>query len=456
MNIRTLVGLAFVTAAHAAPPSFSIGSDRAVFVDFTTADYRMTFDIGALAVPTVSVLRFRQAEAGRAVFDLVAEPTRVRLDGRDVTAPVVASPDGATKFRVLSAVSQPGDHVLEVEHDAGDAFEYSSRNGLGGGFFMNDLKDRGLLEAIVPASFEYDEVDMHLHAEVVNDSRNVAYEVHTNGELRQQGNVFDIRFPRYFNEASPYFHLTRAGAFHTWGFDQVERSGRVVPVEIYTKHLELKGQFEAVVRDTLTELEADYGPFPHAKVVVYGTKTETGGGMEYAGATVSDLAAIPHELTHSYFGRGLRPANGDAGWIDESLASWRDYGYRTRTEPGYEGANMGGQSPYKRFTDRRAYTLGARFMAYLNSRFERSGGLKAVLREFLNPNELLFVPLTTTVFREHLEATLGQSLVPEFQRYILTDVETDDPDPSSVRYGAQTFSEWVHQDRTREQVHALY
>lgn len=46
--------------------------------------------------------------------------------------------------------------------------------------------------------------------------------------------------------------------------------------------------------------------------------------MECAGATVTRLAHLEHELNHSYFGRCVMPANGAAGWVDEGIATWID------------------------------------------------------------------------------------------------------------------------------------
>ena len=53
------------------------------------------------------------------------------------------------------------------------------------------------------------------------------------------------------------------------------------------------------------------------------------GGMEHCGATITSMSALAHEITHSWFARGVMPANGNAGWIDEGTARWRDRGYPT-------------------------------------------------------------------------------------------------------------------------------
>ena len=76
----------------------------------------------------------------------------------------------------------------------------------------------------------------------------------------------------------------------------------------------------------MRELEQTYGPYPHEALLIYCTGNISG-GMEYAGATMTSLEALGHEITHSWFARGVMPANGNAGWIDEAIARWRDRGY---------------------------------------------------------------------------------------------------------------------------------
>ena len=44
--------------------------------------------------------------------------------------------------------------------------------------------------------------------------------------------------------------------------------------------------------------------------------------MEYDGATTASVAALEHEVFHSWFGRGVKPARASDGWIDEAWTSW--------------------------------------------------------------------------------------------------------------------------------------
>ena len=46
------------------------------------------------------------------------------------------------------------------------------------------------------------------------------------------------------------------------------------------------------------------------------------------------------------------PADGNAGWIDEAIATWGDSGYLPSEKEPKNGVNMGARSPYARTTSR--------------------------------------------------------------------------------------------------------
>ena len=109
------------------------------------------------------------------------------------------------------------------------------------------------------------------------------------------------------------------------------------------------------------------------------------------------------------------PAGGNAGWIDEAMASWRDNGYPKKTG-GIRETRMAGHSIYRRHTDRNAYTLGARFIAYLDHKFADQGGMKKFKKELAS--KLMYQPMTTARFQKLLESFFVTNLSDLFDRYI--------------------------------------
>ena len=102
---------------------------------------------------------------------------------------------------------------------------------------------------------------------------------------------------------------------------------------------------------------------------------------------MTDMSALGHEMFHFYFARGVMPANGNAGWVDEALASWRDDGYQSLgTLSG--SSNMSGRPYYTRTTDTAAYSFGERFMSYLDGKLKSKGGLKPYMRTLVEREKL--------------------------------------------------------------------
>jgi hypothetical protein len=400
-------------ALNQAPPNFPYRGSEAVYVDFITANYRIVYDPAAKTAKVESEIVFEMPKAGFPIFDLVPNPESVSFDGAKAEAEQISDPDGVSKFRILKTVAQPGRHRLKIAHSL--STNVSFKNGsVASAFWTSDLDDRQYLEQYLPASFEYDAVEMHLVVEVVGvDS--TPYAVRANGNVQSLGtNRFSVDFPGFYTASSVFFHLMPANAVPSKKFTFKSIDGRNLEVEIYTTFTIADFEREAI--SALNELEKDYGPFPHPKLVIYGTGGFTG-GMEYSGATMSSTWALGHELFHSYNARSVMPANGNAGWIDEAMSSWRDDGYRLLEEPGFSSTRMAGHSKWTRQTDTHAYEEGARFLAWLAHRMKQKGqDLKAFLRDYYARHRETTV--TTEMLLEDLIAFSALDFASDFDRYI--------------------------------------
>jgi len=277
-------------------------------------------------------------------------------------------------------------------------------------FWMSDLSDRKFLEQFLPINFEYDQLKINFHVKIIGTVEE--HIIHTNGKLTELAkNEWYIEFANYFTSSSIFYHLTGINDHPKTKFIHKSIDGREIPIELYGRNG--LGSFKIKILTVLKELEEDYGPWPHPSVVVYAAGR---GGMEYCGATVTSLSALGHELTHSYFARGIMPARGNAGWMDEAIASWRDGGYRHYEQDDLKPTKMAGHSVYRRTTDYNAYTKGARFMGHLDKYFEEQGGLKKFLRVL--KGKRLFRPMLTVDFRRDLEKYFEDDLQELFDIYI--------------------------------------
>ncbi len=374
--------------------SFQSNSKKIVPSDFTTASLKYEIDTNAKTVKGLATIEFETAETGYPAFDLVPTPQNVVVDGMASDAKEIAV-DGVTKFRALGKNLEAGRHTMSLQWNLSSAV--FSNGAVRLGFFVGDLSDRNFFEKYGPTSFEYDHYEASI--EIALKNARAKHVVYTNGRLRENGdNAWQIQFPKHFTASSFYLHIANQGYFPEKRFE-VRSKEKTIPVIIYGQSLSTA---ESTARKVLTELENTYGPYGHENLVVY--VTSTGGGMEYCGATMTTTGALGHEITHSWFARGVTPAGGNSAWIDEAIASWRDNGYpRYTSKPGRQ--NLAGFSPYRRYTTELAYSGGMRVIGHLDSYL---GGMKKLLA--LLWQEKQHQTITTEEFREFLERKSGKDL----------------------------------------------
>lgn len=427
MKALLTIALLFATSAwanlHLAPPDFNYQEIRATFVDFQKAHYEITYDLAKKLTTVRSRIEFDSRSLGSPIFDLVPEAKNVYLDGMPVAVESITAPNGS-KLRVVGAVISDGHHVLEMENTIRENVKYLWwKRGVHSAFWIRDLRERMFLEQYVPSNFEYDQYQMTFVIKFIGNDR-IKQDIYTNGEVKElEHNVYQIDFPSYFTVSCPYFHTTPKGRMRRFDYTYKSISGREIPMTVYSPWYLKTSSFKRYSLQVMEELEADYGAWGHPRFLAYGTLPGTG-GMEHSGATATSLAALDHEMLHSYFAKGVMPANGNSGWIDEAIASWRDYGYQRLVTPGFESSGIAKHSVYNRQTDSRSYALGREFMGYLDYRLQNVGGLKAFLRAYFAAYNHQVV--TTEHFKNNLEFFSGLDLTEDFNTYVWGEDRTEE------------------------------
>lgn len=407
-----LIATSALAALKDAPPAFSYKDAKAVYVDIESARYDITYDVEKSIVSVESTLSFNSPSAGYPIFDLVPEPSKVVLDGKSVAAPEIRDPDSASTFRIMSARVSAGKHRVTLRHEITTNVVFKD-GAVASGFWTSDLNDRRYLEQYLPTNLEFDQYQSTMNVSVVNSSE--AHVLKANGKVTETGNnSWEVVYPKFYSTSSHYFHLFRDKTFtNDVQFYLRSIDGRMIPVDIYTSY-DVQ-PFVDKATDTFNELEADYGPWPHEQLIIYGNAPS--GGMEYSGATVTSLSAVSHEMMHSYHARGLMPANGNAGWMDEAMARWRDNKYPLVDRLTYQSTRLAGRSPYTRMTDRMAYTEGSAFLGWIGFRMDEKGlSMKGFLRDYFQKYK--YTTVTTPLFQKELSAAAGMDLSAEFDQYI--------------------------------------
>lgn len=401
----------FANIKHA-PDSFKNSDGTVVFVDFKNAHYHLTYDHTKKTLMAQSTIVFESIEEGMPVFDMVENPTSFMLDGEEVPTKIISSKDRETWFRIALKSIKPGLHTFVITSPVNHGVSFSN-NGVSSAFWFTDLGDRGFLEAYLPANFEYDQYKIVMD---IDFKKLKNQKIYSNGVVTAlDNNKFKIEFPETYTSSSLYYHTTYEGRYPEVRFNFRSIDGRDIPAVAYANGPKTNLQeIKSKIVKSLETLESQYGPYLHNTITVF---IAGNGGMEYCGATMTDVWALNHELTHFYFARGgFMPANGNAGWIDEAITTWSDTGSTTRPDLNGVVSNMAGNSQYRRYTHKDAYSIGKSFMAYLHYKYQANGGLNSFLTQLVQTES--FKPMTSEEFIKKISAFYSEDLSPLFKNHV--------------------------------------
>ena len=396
-------------------PSFTTSGKTAVPADFQHIALELQFDPATSRATGRCEIEFTTAKDGYPVMDLVPEATKVVLNGTDLGRgglPRISSPDSATRLRLINGAVKAGTtNTVVIEYPMNSSDVSFTNAGARIVWSMSDIgSDSHFLERYACANLEFDRFPMTMTVEVLGTP--ASHQIFTNGELSIVRNGFwRIRFPDYFTSSSFFFHLTnRPFVMESKTYKGLTKD---IPVVVYGATGTAISTAMQRSLSVLKELESTYGPYAHDSLTVF-LNNSFGGGMEHVGATITTLGALDHEITHSWFARGVMPADGNAGWIDEAIASWRDEGY-PRGRAGLTGSasQLSGFSNYRRSTTMDAYTAGMNLMSRFDALFS---GLKGTLKEVFSRHQR--TTISTPQFQQILKDITGQDVSSYFDRYV--------------------------------------
>lgn len=406
--------------AHPSWPSFSSQGKNIVSADFKRIEAQIQIDVAARKIRGTARLVFSALEPGYVMFDLTPAIAKVSLDSKPLpTSSVleIRTPQGETQVRVLDQeLAAATEHVLELEYELPwSLVSPGSRGGIELLVKMTDLKERGYMGAYAPVGFDFDSYPLALEISVRGTS--AVHQAFANGSVSPlaESNSWRIEYRPEFTTNGFFFHV----ADHSFHTETGTFSGisATVPIRIYTPDDYDLARILSDVQETMKSNEVHFGPYLHPEMLICIRRARSG-GMEYCGATDTSEEALGHEITHSWFGRGVMSGNGNSSWIDEAIASWRDAGFpRSSSNPDTRAVlSSAGTRPHNRVTPRQAYGQGMMLMAKIDYMLAEKGGLIPVLKKLVS--EFAFKPLTTEQFLELLERESGLDFHPLFKRYV--------------------------------------
>ena len=392
---------------------FSKSGKKYVPADFSSMDIELTIDNSAETATGDVKIIFNVPTGGYPYFLLNTSIINASLDGQAVQTFSVTDPEGQNTLISLDAeVSRDTEHILELSYSLG-ADQVSYRTG-GVGFItaMADIASGNFFEDYGPASFEDDQFELSL--KIILKGVSNEHRVFTNGTVTAMAPfAWQIDFPPYFTSSSFYLHVTdKSLSVREFTYRGLAKT---IPVTVYSEDSASAASGASYVPALFSELEGEYGPFLHDKFIAY---ISGSGGMEYAGATITSVSALGHELMHSWFGRGVMPDGGRSGWIDEAIASWRDYDYFQSAIPADRSpVELDNQSVYDRFTPYEAYASGRKLLSELDTMFWAGyGGLRPLLAGFFQSYQTRVIG--TADLEKYLETVTSTDLGLIFQKYV--------------------------------------
>jgi hypothetical protein len=290
---------------------------------------------------------------------------------------------------------------------------------------MSDLHPGRYLEMWLPANLCHDRVAIRVDVAVIGASS--PHAVVTNGAEAVLGpNRWLIEYPASFTALSPMLVLMPAS--------ELEIRGRTVGLAGRRRHLAMVtvkrrdadadlASCEADIAGWLAANAARYGPWVHGQRFT-GFVWCAGRGMEYDGATTAAAGALEHEVFHSWFGRGVKPARAADGWIDEAWTSWAtstprsEEGRFAEIELGLDeqAVVLYPPHPWSRQTPVESYRDGARLFGGLAQLLGGAGRLRSAMAGWYQTHAGGFV--TTDGLQAHLTRWSGIDVGPWFARYV--------------------------------------
>lgn len=396
------------------PEPVMVEGGLAVPIDVVDLSARFTLDVAGETTTVDAQLTFRVGDrAGRPVFDLRQEPDAGDLDGVELGGAEqgwLATVDlGGGADAVMRALDREveacSEHVLTLRYTlvrppgfAADPPQFEE-DGVSWDLAFNDLLPRMFLEQWLPANLVHDRHKISLTLAIVGGAAD--QRVISNGEVTTRGaGVWEIGYPAGSTAQSPMLVLAPASEVAS---SSVTVDGVELAVHRTQAFSEEPEAILMILQEALATYVASTGEYLYPRFTAFVIKNA---GMEYDGGTTTDITALPHEVFHSWFGRGVRPRRGGDGWIDEA---WNEY---STTEPRFPAAPMSMETPPVTLCDENPWRRTTPLTAYATGRAVFAGiaaeagvaALRASMREFYAAHAGATV--TTEMLEQHLHCTL--------------------------------------------------
>jgi hypothetical protein len=370
-----------------APLPKTIDGLVAVLMDIQQLDSQIVFDMASKRAQTKSTVKFVSGIIeGNPIFDLRQNILKAVFNGEPILVDKLQHHDfdggPNAELRILEKVVPPFTrHTLTLLYDL-DQPQCPKSRPIGWNpprlffeFWFSDLWPARYLEMWFPSNLIFDEFQFTLDIKIINTSvKHVAF---SNGLIDQSGeNHWQINYPSTFNSFSPMLCVLASDVMEFRRGDLVRPdNGRHIRLNTFKlmETSENLTQVENSVRHHITDNITNIGPYIHGDIFTTFLWSNTGGrSMEYDGAVTTEPDALEHEVFHSWFARGIKPASQNDSWMDEgwTVFNTTDPSQMNPFEMSDPAVTLSSMNPFNRITPNSrfgpdAYRDGSRFFASL-------------------------------------------------------------------------------------------
>jgi hypothetical protein len=363
-----------------APPVTDIDGLRAVPVDIQRVDAKVVLDARARTARAEVAVRFRMGPAdGYPIFDLRQTIVAAALDGAALSLDKLAhhgfgGGEGAALRVVEVWLPACSDNTLALSYAIDRPASPLSRPiawEAGAGrvswdFWFSDLYPGRYLEMWFPANLIYDRFSFTLDLEL--RGAEIGHTLITNGAVDELSRAhWRVTYPPTSTALSPMLVLEPDDRVEGYQAPLRLADGRSIELDLF-KDRAVRDDLAKLARDAgryVEEFTRSTGPCPTDRLTGYLWPEPR--SMEYDGAFTSAVPSLKHELFHTWYGRGVKPARQSDGWIDEA---WDVY----NTDPAHAFAvapldpdalpvTLSPASPWIRTTPLASYTRGPELFA---------------------------------------------------------------------------------------------
>jgi hypothetical protein len=361
-----------------APPVIEVDGLRGIPIDIIGVDTQMVFDFETKSVSVISDMNFKMiGEKGFPLFDLRQQITSAALNGIDIDVEKLAAHDFGRQTGTMRIIERECDmkvvNVLHLEYTLSKPSSPAAidikweKAGMTFDTWYSDLNPGRYAEQWFPANLLYDQHPLNVNLKLVGAETD--HLMITNGAtLEVSEHDWQLRFP---DSSTAFSHMIVVVPASEIDFltKKGDVNGDKMRIDVYCRK-DAPTSAQHVLNETaksLREYSKSMGKWDHGDdCIVYVWKGSR--SMEYDGATTTALGALDHEIFHSWFGRGVKPASQNAGWWDEAFNVYFADGRRPNrrvVEKEGKPVTLSSSNPYNRITPGSSYSQGAVFFGRL-------------------------------------------------------------------------------------------